>query len=247
LSSDIDGVYLGFMPQPPSPTANESRARGRRRGRSRGDEREREILRTAERLLEDRSLNEVSVDDLARGAGISRPTFYFYFPSKDAVVLTLIDRMVEEGAGSRDAALAQLAEEPRAGWHQGLRAFYEIFWSRRGVMLAGAELRATSSEARELWSQVMESWVADVAAVIEAERARGVAPPGPPARDLAVALLQMNERVQYATFAAEQPSIAADTALDVLVEVWLRAIYGTPAEIATGSSSSAGSNPKIRP
>jgi AcrR family transcriptional regulator len=247
LSTDIDAVYRELMAEQASTTDRERRPRGRRRARSRGDQREREILRTAERLLEDRSLSEVSVDDLARGAGISRPTFYFYFPSKDAVVLTLIDRMVEEGAGSRDAALAQLAEEPRAGWHQGLRAFYEIFWSRRGVMLAGAELRATSSEARELWSQVMESWVADVAAVIEAERARGVAPPGPPARDLAVALLQMNERVQYATFAAEQPSIAADTALDVLVEVWLRAIYGTPAEIATGSSSSAGSNPKIRP
>lgn len=234
------------MSQQASPVPTERQPRGRRRSRSRGDERERQILATAERLLEERSLNEISVDDLARGAGISRPTFYFYFPSKDAVVLTLIDRMVEEGAGSRDAALAKLAEEPRAGWHQGLRAFYEIFWSRRGVVLAGAELRARSSEARELWSQVMESWVADVSAVIEAERARGVAPPGPPARDLAVALLQMNERVQYATFAAEQPSLGPGAALDVLVEVWLRAIYSAP-EIATGSSSSAGSKPKIRP
>ena len=42
---------------------------------------------------------------LARGAGISRPTFYLYFPSKDAVVLTLIDRLVEDAKGGREAAV----------------------------------------------------------------------------------------------------------------------------------------------
>jgi hypothetical protein len=82
-------------------------------------------------------------------------------------------------------------------------------------------------EARALWAQVMEGWVADVTAVIEAERARGVAPPGEPARDVAIALVQMNERVQYASFADEEPSLEQDRVLDVLVEIWLRAIYGT--------------------
>jgi TetR/AcrR family transcriptional regulator, ethionamide resistance regulator len=64
--------------------------------------------------------------------------------------------------------------------------------------------------------------------VIEAERARGAAAPGQPARDLAIALVQMNERVQYATFAGESPSLEDDRVLDVIVDIWLRAIYGTP-------------------
>ena len=72
----------------------------------------------------------------------------------------------------------------------------------------------------------MEGWVADVTAVIESERARGAAPPGQPARDLAIALVQMNERVQYASFAGESPSLEDDRVLDVLVDIWLRAIYG---------------------
>jgi len=204
----------------------ESGARGRRAPRASGDDREREILATAERLLAERPLNEISVDDLARGAGISRPSFYFYFPSKDAVVLTLIDRLVEEARGGREAAVAKLLEDPRAGWREGIEAFYEAFRARPSLILAGAELRATNPEARQLWSQVMEGWVEDVTAVIEAERARGAAPPGVPARELAIALVQMNERAQYASLSDEEPSLSTDRVLDVLVEIWLRAIYG---------------------
>lgn len=211
---------------PPPPAT--PKARGRRATRASGDDRERAILETAERLLEERPLSEISVDDLAKGAGISRPTFYFYFPSKDAVVLTIIDRLVAAAAGSRGEALAVLVQgDPRAGLRQSLEDLYAAFRSRRAVVLAAAELRTTNEEARALWAEVMEGWVADVTAVIEAERARGVAPPGQPARDLAIALVQMNERVQYATFAGESPSLEDDRVLDVLVDIWLRAIYGT--------------------
>ncbi|MET0557235.1 MAG: TetR/AcrR family transcriptional regulator [Solirubrobacterales bacterium] len=212
-----------------SPSQAESGARGRRAPRASGDDREREILATAERLLAERPLNEISVDDLARGAGISRPSFYFYFPSKDAVVLTLIDRLVEEARGGREAAVAKLLEDPRAGWREGIEAFYEAFRARRSLILAGAELRATNPEARRLWAQVMEGWVEDVTEVIEAERSRGAAPPGVPARELAIALVQMNERAQYASLSEEEPSLGTDRVLDVLVEIWLRAIYGSAA------------------
>ena len=214
------------------PTASKAKpapsGRGRRAARASGDDREREILETTERLLEKRPLSEISVDDLAKGAGISRPTFYFYFPSKDAVVLTIIDRLVAAAAGSREQALKTLAAgDPRAGLRQALEDLYSAFRARRAVTLAAAELRMRNPEARALWAEVMEGWVADVTAVIEAERARGAAPPGEPARDIAIALVQMNERVQYATFADEEPSLEQDRVLDVLVEIWLRAIYGT--------------------
>src|SRR5690349_16111079 len=92
-------------PQPAAP-----KGRGRRGTRASGDDRERAILETAEQLLEERPLSEISVDDLAKGAGISRPTFYFYFPSKDAVVLTIVDRLVAESGGSREEIITALAE-----------------------------------------------------------------------------------------------------------------------------------------
>ncbi|EUA43724.1 HTH-type transcriptional regulator EthR [Mycobacterium xenopi 4042] len=81
----------------------------RRSARPSGDDRELAILATAERLLEERSLAEISVDDLAKGAGLSRPTFYFYFPSKDAVLLTLFERVIVEA----DSALESMVANPQ--------------------------------------------------------------------------------------------------------------------------------------
>jgi AcrR family transcriptional regulator len=203
--------------------------RGRRPRRTSGDDRELAILQTFERLLDERPLHEISVDDLARGAGISRPTFYFYFPSKDAVLLTLLDRMVEEARANRGEALERFAEDPPRWLRHAITAIYETFRSHRAVSLAAADAQATSDEVRELWARVMEGFVDETAMAIEAERARGAAPAGVPARDLAIALNSMNERVLRATFAGHSPAIAEEHVVDVLLAAWLGAIYGTGA------------------
>jgi TetR/AcrR family transcriptional regulator, ethionamide resistance regulator len=201
--------------------------RGRRAGRPSGDDREMAILATAERLLADRPLSTISVDDLARGAGISRPTFYFYFASKDAVLLSLLDRVVAEADAATREAFNQPASGPREGWRRVITAYYDTFRAHRSPTLAWAEARSTNPEIRELWARVSDNWAHRCAAAVEAERARGAAPPGPRARDLAVVLTSLNERVLYATFSGDGPSVAEADVVDVLLEVWLRAIYGT--------------------
>jgi AcrR family transcriptional regulator len=201
--------------------------RGRRPTRPSGDDRELAILTTAERLLSERPVSAISVDDLARGAGISRPTFYFYFASKDAVLLTLLDRVVAEADAARHAAFGGRATGPREGWRRAITAYFETFRAHRSLTLAWAEARSANAEIRELWAQVFEGWVRQCAQAIETERSRGAAPTGPAARDLAVALTSMNERVLYATFTGDGPTISEDGVVDVLLEIWLRTIYGT--------------------
>ena len=144
-------------------------------------------------------------------------------------MLTIIDRLVADAAGSREEALADAgrgrpARRPAQGARGPLR---RLPLPARRWRWRRPNCAPTNPEARDLWAQVMEGWVADVTAVIEVERARGAAPPGQPARELAIALVQMNERVQYATFAGESPSLEDERVLDVLVDIWLRAIYGT--------------------
>ncbi|MGY1808297.1 TetR/AcrR family transcriptional regulator [Blastococcus sp. SYSU D00669] len=201
--------------------------RGRRPVRPSGDDRELAILATAERLLADRPLAAVSVDDLARGAGISRPTFYFYFRSKDDVLLALLDRVVAEADRASAAALATRTGDRRRDWRAGIQAYATTFRAHRGVTLAAAEARVTNPEVRELWARVVEQWVRHGTALIEAERAAGAAPPGPPARDLALALTAMNERALQATLTGDGPAIGEDDVVDVLLDVWLAAIYHT--------------------
>jgi AcrR family transcriptional regulator len=221
-------MAVSSTPSEPSARSAPSSAaapRGRRAPRVSGDERERAILATAETLLQERALHEISVDDLARGAGISRPTFYFYFGSKEAVLLTLLDRMVAEANALREAALAAAPPEPAARWRAAIAAFHDAFQSHRAVALAAAGARASSPEVRDLWARVMEGWVQETTAAIEAERVRGAAPDGVPARHLAVTLNWMNERVLHTTFAGEQPAVPPEQVVDALVATWLGAIY----------------------
>lgn len=223
----VDMLYPDVRMAPPRTAASRPATRSRRTPKVSGDERERAILETLERLLDERPLHAISIDDLARGAGISRPTFYFYFASKEAVLLSLFERMLAEAQATRGDTLHRLAEDPPARLREALGAFFEAFRSRRAVTLAGADAQASSPEVRAVWAQVMEAWVAEAAAAIEAERARGAAPDGVPARELAISLLLMNERVFQTTFARQQPAVPEDDVLDVIVPIWLSAIYGS--------------------
>jgi TetR/AcrR family transcriptional regulator, ethionamide resistance regulator len=200
--------------------------RARRSTRPSGDDRELAILATAEQLLEERPLTDISVDDLARGAGISRPTFYFYFPSKDAVLLTLLERVVVEA----DSALEKLVADPPADrqsiWRPGINVFVETFGAHRAVCAASAEAKSSNTEARDLWARFMQKWIDHTATVIEAERERGAAPETLPARELSTALNLMNEQVMTSSFAGQWPALPDERVLDSLVHIWINAIYG---------------------
>jgi AcrR family transcriptional regulator len=201
-------------------------ARGRRATRPSGDDRELAILETALRLLDERPEHAISVDDLAKGAGISRPTFYFYFPSKDAVLMTLLERVINDV----DTAMNKLVENPPAErtefWRAGIALFFESFGAHKEMSRAGYAVRARVPEAYDMWAAAMQRWIDATARAIEAERARGNAPVTMPAIDLATALNLMNERVMVAAFSDERPAVPFDHVVDTLVTIWISSIYG---------------------
>jgi len=200
--------------------------RGRRSARITGDERYDAILFTAEKLLAGAALEEISIEDLARGAGISRSNFYFYFSSKDQVLLALLDRVIAEVDRQVDALSRAADGEPAAVWRRSIGVFIDVFTAHRAVAVAAISARGRSPEVLTLWSGAMDTWVEYSTAAIAAEQARGAALPGISARDLAISLTLMNERVLSATFSAETPALEQLSALDVLSEIWLRGIYG---------------------
>lgn len=125
--------------------------------RSDPDERRAQLVELGLRLFSERSYDELSIDDIAREAGISKGLLYHYFPSKRdyyvetvrAAAQLLLDRTDPTGGPEPEVLLA------------GLDAY-----------LAFAEEHAAAFVA------LMRSGVgqdAEVAAVLEATRARYVA------------------------------------------------------------------------
>src|ERR1700741_294337 len=74
----------------------EEAAEGRLQRRARNAQTEAAILVAAERCLTRIALSDLSVADIIREAGISRATFYLYFPSKYAVVSALLAGVMEQ-------------------------------------------------------------------------------------------------------------------------------------------------------
>ncbi|MCI2422959.1 TetR/AcrR family transcriptional regulator [Saccharopolyspora sp. K220] len=162
----------------------------RRAARRSGDDRELAILAAAERLLGQRSLQEISIDDLTRCVGISRPAFYFYFRSKDDVLLALLDRVAAESFTVTDRLFRSDSDDPAEQWRQGINAGIRAFREHRGVLVATAYAKATNPEVRQLWSTIMMNWVHLTAKTIDAERRRV-----DPVEEAAVHVVERHHRV----------------------------------------------------
>ena len=64
------------------------------------------ILDAAERLLARYGYSKMTMDDLAREVGVAKGTLYLHYPSKEEVVLSRIDRLVDRLAGELRAIAA---------------------------------------------------------------------------------------------------------------------------------------------
>ncbi|WP_420823289.1 hypothetical protein [Streptomyces fulvoviolaceus] len=105
-------------------------------------------------------------------------------------------------------------------------AFCEAFSAHRPIASAAVAAQYTSPAVKDLWSQVMEEFVAEVTKAIESERLRGAAPEGIPAHDLATSLNWMVERVLFTTFSGQTPGVPEERLLDTLVPIFMSAVYG---------------------
>lgn len=200
--------------------------RGRRPGRPSGDTREQAILDTAVQLIQERPFAEISVEELSRGAGISRPTFYFYFASKEEVLLALLVPLIQRAETGFNSVQADILSHPQHTIRRGIEIFFSSFDSQPAAVKAGVEALRTLPEFQAFWANLMEKWIVLSTAMITAERHRGAAPELLPARDLAISLNLMNERMIMMTLGGEQPSVDKDRVVKTLTHVWLTSIYG---------------------
>lgn len=76
------------------------------------DERRQQLIRVALDLFSRRSPEDVSIDEVAAAAGISRPLVYHYFPGKQSLYEAALRRAADELA-------ARFREPSKGPWGRG--------------------------------------------------------------------------------------------------------------------------------
>jgi len=103
-----------MMTQPPA---------RRRRERSDAARNRQLILAAAERLFADRGAADVTMDDIARAAGVGRATLYRRYPDRASIAIALLD--ADETALQRELLEGEPPLGPGAAPAERLAAFYE--------------------------------------------------------------------------------------------------------------------------
>jgi AcrR family transcriptional regulator len=186
------------------------------------------LLASAERLLDDRKIADLTVADVLDDADVSRASFYFYFASKHDLVMALGDQIMAEVEQAATPWLDRSELAPAEALRAATRGTLAV-WQRHGAVLrAIAESWHASPELGDLWGGFVERFVTRARAQIERERGSGVAPAdGADAGALAASLIWMNERAFYLWSSRAEPALAdADAVVETLTSIWLGAIYG---------------------
>jgi TetR/AcrR family transcriptional regulator, ethionamide resistance regulator len=199
------------------------KSRTDRRAPQRSDFRRDAILDALENCLKETTFEDVSLADIAREAGVSRSAFYFYFENKAAAVAALMERMVDDTFFVNDV-FVQADRSPRERIHIMLDGLFETWERHRHMFAAMLEARGRSEVVRDIWDGARSGFVDDVASMISAERAAGVAPDGVDPTVLATVLLDLNdrllERLTLGGSLSRAELVAGATA------VWLGTVYG---------------------
>ncbi len=114
----------------------------------RGEQRRDELMQAAEKLLESREIADISLEDVARAAGIPVASAYHFYPDRQALFSALAARI---SAGFLPILSQPLPPRQRREWKAVLRAaihraarFYERHPAARKLLLDGkapAEIR----------------------------------------------------------------------------------------------------------
>lgn len=181
---------------------------------------ERHLFEATVRLMKDgTAYTELTVDQLAAEAGVSRATFYVYFQDKGELLCLFAAHVFEELAdGARlwwDVAERQNPADARLA----MSSIVESYRRHQALLEAVIEMAAYDADVSRAYQSLLDDIVASVEAIIRrGQRAGSIRPL--PARATAAALTWMVERSCHQTLRNSDTEHDADLALVLTETVW---------------------------
>jgi AcrR family transcriptional regulator len=190
---------------------------------TKGDRRERQLLASAEILVNRGEFDDKSVAQLAAEADLTRPTFYFYFASKQALLTALVDAALKEIMLKLTKALAAPSSTPATSLRAAIAGAADAWWEHRAVMLRAVEL---SAAVPAIYEREMETIDAVNQMCVELVMEHGSVPEAgdrSKTQALVLALALMNERnLHHALRSCREREDLVPTE-ELLHRIWTRA------------------------
>ena len=172
-------------------------------------------------LVSSKAFKDVTVDELAREAGLSRTAFYFYYPDKNAVLRSVAEEVA-----------AELYREADRWWHgegppeelvqSALEGIGSVFGSHAGILRAAVEVTAYDRDFEAFYRGLVQRFIDATAAHLAEERAAGRLRAVDP-RSAAESLVWMAERCNFVFVVLE--GRPATQLASSLTAIWVSALY----------------------
>jgi AcrR family transcriptional regulator len=172
-------------------------------------------------LAEQVSFNDLTVDQIARAAGISRTAFYFYFRSKHDLLRAAMEDVSDEAYREADRWWHG-AGEPQVLIRAAIDGVVDVYQRHVNLMRVGQEVAMYDAEMRELWQDLMGRFVSATADHLRGEQAAGRLRP----LDVdatAESLVWMVERCNYVYLGLGRRG--REQMVETLTKIWFHALY----------------------
>ena len=171
-------------------------------------------------LSEGRPFKDITVDELARAAGLSRTAFYFYFPGKEQALMSAAAEVTGE-----------LFERADTWWHgsgppeqlvrAALDGILQVYVEHAALLRATVELTSYSQEFEDFYKELLDRFVLATADHLRRESEAGRLRPLDP-EVTAEALVWMAERCNHILI---KQGRSPDELVDSMTAVWVHALY----------------------
>lgn len=187
--------------------------------------RRQDILAAAKSVFAERGYHATTIADIARAAGLSYGSIYWYYESKEALFHEL---MSAEAAALRDhinaaAASAERRDGPAGPFRAAVRATVEFYEDDSElVTLLFRDALALGESFEEHLSRIQGSFVDDTERLVRSLQRQGVFTPGP-SRVIAYAITSLIGQLARRRLLTDD-GLSADALADFVVELVLHGL-----------------------
>jgi AcrR family transcriptional regulator len=183
----------------------------------------RRLLDAARALLEEQPWSQISIEQIADRAGVTRTAFYKHFSDQQALLLELLDELAEQLEEIPSGWQSSDDEDPDVLLRQAVAALVDTFYKHGRFLQALADEATRDQNVAARYLELGARLSSGVADRIARDVAAGRSTLEDP-EEVATALIWMNERFLQQRF-GRPPLGDPERCANAISEIWIRTVY----------------------